>query len=222
MKTRRLALLVSCLLVAIATQSYAQVTKSGPAYKVRMAWRKGDVFKYRLSLSITMPDGQTMPNNSDLTIKVISVKDGIADVEVESIDPITKAPVKKKAQMDAYGPIGEDSGMSGLSGQRLPKNPIKLGESWTISQTVKQGNISVEVKSTYTLRTVKAFEGVNCAIFDVKATTTKGFVSDSSGTIYLESKNGQMYRLDSLTKMTMGTGAKAQTIMSKTSVSRIQ
>ncbi len=219
MKNRFSVLVSVALALLLVAQAPAQVTKEGPTYKFRMAWNKGDVYKYNVNIVATMPNGKTVPTSGESTMTVLSVVNGVADVEVESMDPTSKKLKKVNVKMDSFGPVGATPGLGGISDQRLPEKPMKVGETWTTTRTVKQGNRPLEFVSTYTLKGVKNYKGTKCAVFDVVA-TTKGFVSDSTGTLYLEAKNGQLFQLDIDTKITMGTGLKAQTMTSTTNVSR--
>ena len=221
MKNRLPILIVALVLVLAPSTTLAQVTQTGKAYKLRMAWKKGDVYKYRIELKIDMPNGKSMPTSGDVTLKVIDVKAGVADVEIESTNMASKTPTKQKLKMDSLGQIGDLDGMSGISSQRLPEKSIKIGESWSMKRKVNQGGVEMDVLTIYTLKAVKAVNGIKCAVLEVKATTTKGFITDTGGTMLLEAKNGQMLSLDLLTKITMGTGAQAQSMKSTTTAKRV-
>lgn len=221
MNRRFLLFALALSALSLASLAPAQVTKQGSAYKFRMAWKPGDVYKYNIAINVQMANGKTVPTSGDSTMRVISVKDGIATVEVESIDPNSKSPKKSTVKMDSLGPVGETPGLGGISDQRLPDKPLKIGETWNSTRTVKQGNRAIELVSTYVLRAVKDFQGTKCAIFDVKA-VTKGVDSMSTGTLYLEVKSGQLFNLDMKTKITMGQGPKAQSIESNTLVKRVK
>lgn len=218
MKTLSLALAV--LTFSFAAVAHSQIQKSGDAYLLRMMWKKGDVYKYNLALKMQAANNQPMNLKSNFTLKVISIDKGVAEAQVDSTDPQTGKPVTRKMKWDSMGQVGEAGGVGSIGGQRMPEKAIKFGESWSISRTVTRGGVSTDVKTTYTLKSIKLFSGIQCAMIDVKAITSKGMNSETTGTMYLEMKTGQIQQLDLLTTTTTGTGLNVQAITNTTTLKR--
>lgn len=215
MRVRLLAL--PLLLAALAP---AQVSQSSGGYLLRMKWAKGDNFKYSVATTTETSTGTKVPLAMEYSIKVDSVVNGVANVTITSTSPMIQQPSVLKSKMDGRGEVEEKGKTGALRFPRLPEKPVKVGSSWTNEVTTPTGAGTIKVKSTYTFKGVQTVDKISCAIITVSSSSTGDFASTTTGTMYVQVSNGQLFKSDSKSVVTLTQNGKKQTLKTDVTVRR--
>lgn len=210
---------VVTFLLITAMPSHAQITKQGSKYLLRMVWAKGDKFTYGLKMNATMQNGQKMNMTASATAEVLAINNGVADVRI-TMNANGRPPNVQTTKMDKLGQVGDSSIAGSVAGQRFPEKALKIGESWTVSRDLQNAGVKTTVKTTYTLKSIKKYAGVDCAEVSVSARSEKGFQTSSKGTMLLELKNGQVMHQETVTEVVMNSSTGSQKVNSTTTVDR--
>jgi hypothetical protein len=185
---------------ALSPTASAQVTAKSGAHLMRVDWKKGQTYKFNVSVAMTppansAPKGQPAPKpvvrNSPISLKVLDVAKGVATVEVTSSLSAGQSatPSKSTVKMDNRGKVvGQDTSLSLLIG--LPANPIKVGGKWTDTFSARnQMGAPMQVKATYTLKAIKG------GVAEISASNTGsggGMTTTGSGTYSIDLKDGML------------------------------
>lgn len=194
-----------CALLAPSLLS-AQVTKSASGYLFRMKLRQGDSYSYTMnSVQQTSPT-QSLPINMAYTMKVLKVANGVADVQMTVTSPLSKTPQVNTIKMDSRGIAGANPSMQSMNsatGMRLPEKALKVGGTWTETQSMGSGTSVMKVSTVYTFAGVQTVDKVSCAVFDVKTNSTGPTTVSATGKVYVEMSNGMLFKSDLATTMTI-------------------
>lgn len=214
----------------IATQAQAQITKVGDRYDFRVHYVAGQKIRYQIQTTTTVPTGatatvplsSTAPRTSitPMDWEVVSVKGKVATIKI-SAGPITidnkivQPKQTDQKQVDEHNKVvGRAKGEP--AGAGLPPRPLKVGESYSIDQTMQRGGKPVLIRSTYTFKGIKTVDGKPVAEIDSKTLienkiVTKGTSStirtNGTSTIYLLVADGTLFRTRAKQKSTNVSGA---------------
>ena len=213
---RRNSLLILSVVLLLATAP-AQVTNSSKGYLLRMKWAKDATYSY--VISVAMATMKEPMQAGQFTIKVLSVANGIANVNYTG-SMMTQAKIDTTVKMDSRGAVDQDASLRQLGGPRLPEKPLAIGAKWSVTQNQAMQGASIQVTSTYTFKGIQSYGKVRCAVLDVATTTSGGVATKSSGKVYLEAANGQLFRLDLETTVSSTQPGSASQFKTKTVISR--
>jgi hypothetical protein len=203
--------------LVVVALSFAQVTKSGTGYLMRMKWSKGASYSYSIT-NATVMNGQSFSMPMTLVTKVDSVANGIANVtNTITMNGQTQT---MKAKMDGRGVVGGVEGMAGFNPPKLPEKAVTVGSTWKDTQNITQGGMSLKTETTYTFKGLETVGKVSCAVLDVVTSVTGSMPAKGTGKMYVEVATGQLYKGNVNTTMTMTAGGKSQTIQSTMTIAR--
>jgi hypothetical protein len=196
-----IAATAALLLAALApSAASAQIAKSGKAYLLRLKFRAGEDRKYTLSTElsgIAAAPGGGIKLSGPLEEKIISVKGKTANVTVSIGALKTKdgqafgEPQSTTITVDELGNAsGSVTGQSSF-GVHFPKNPVKIGETWTHETQIGGATGGSSVVATYKFNGIKKVGKQQLA--DISFTIgTSGMVKGGSGRTYLQPSNGAL------------------------------
>lgn len=220
-KTR---LVVGALAFAVAWAgspvANSQIKKQGDAYTFRMLWTKGAVYQYDMTVSATLPGGaqkgasQPPAMSIPFTMTVKDVKNGVATVEVSTRMQMpgggkASAPQTQTIRIDQFGRVVDGSTGSlppNLAGTSLPDKPVRIGGTWSQTQTVDSpmGGAPIRVNATYRLQRVRTVNGREVAEISMTSRGEGGGMSMSgSGTMTLLTRDGSLFSADITMTSTM-------------------
>jgi hypothetical protein len=151
-KAFALVALGAILYSPVATPSTsAQITPKNGGYLLRMKFVKGSVQKY--TMTSTMPMMKS-PMTASMTNTVKAVSNGIATVQTEVKS--SQGNNKTEVQIDSMGKMVKGNSM-GVNPTTLPKDPVKVGQSWKGSMPLPQGGGRID--AVYKLAGVKTVGG---------------------------------------------------------------
>ena len=127
---RRNSLLILSVVLLLATAP-AQVTNSSKGYLLRMKWAKDATYSY--VISVAMATMKEPMQAGQFTIKVLSVANGIANVNYTG-SMMTQAKIDTTVKMDSRGAVDQDASLRQLGGPRLPEKPLAIGAKWSVTQ----------------------------------------------------------------------------------------
>jgi hypothetical protein len=145
----------------------AQVTPSGGGYLFRLKHVKGAKTRYLMTQNISSP---AVPGGASrvaliMTQNVLDVKDGIATIRTEiggmtingkpaPKEATAQVPKSVEIKVNDQGKVISGQSVGGLDpssfGGNLPKKPIKVGETFTDTQSVpsQMGKMTIKVSTT--------------------------------------------------------------------------
>ncbi|MCH7944761.1 MAG: hypothetical protein IIC73_01920 [Armatimonadetes bacterium] len=174
--------------------SPAQVRKTKDGYLLRMKWTKGASYSYDITITTEIA-GQSLPMNSTSSMKVLDVSGGVASVEVTAPNPMTNEPVTQTLQADSLGFLGDDGAIGGMGWPKLPKRAIRPGDSWTTETSVDVMGTALTTKTIYTFKGLERIDEVPCVVLTIKTTATTSMLNvTGAGTMYIETRTGQLYK----------------------------
>ncbi|MFQ3588243.1 MAG: hypothetical protein SNJ74_04850 [Fimbriimonadaceae bacterium] len=197
---------VALAFTALAAPTFAQITRQGDAFLMRMRFTPNTTMSYQISTTITpanAPQGKAAPQgmNFPMSIRVISVnRQGVATVEY-TIGPMTMGGQKSgqaqtmRAEMDNRGRLVGNSNpqLQGLSSMTLPEGPIRIGGTWTskISAPGMPGGSGMD--ATYRLQRIEGQGARQVAVIQVTTTGNMGGMQVSgSGTMSIRMSDGSL------------------------------
>jgi hypothetical protein len=189
------------LVVAFAPASaHAQIAKSGKAYLLRLKFKAGESRKYTLSTELSgLPIGKDgkLKLSGPLEETVASVKGKNATINV-SVGALKTAdgqafgqPSTSTITVDELGnATGSEMGQSSF-GVHFPKNPVKIGETWTHQTQLAGAGGGGTVTATYKFNGIKKVGKQQLA--DISFTIgAAGMVKSGSGQTFLLPSNGAL------------------------------
>ncbi|HRK22589.1 MAG TPA: hypothetical protein PLX06_12305 [Fimbriimonadaceae bacterium] len=202
-------------LLAGAALAYAGVQE----YTLKRTAKAGEVFRYQMSGELELM-GQSVgmkaitvnktvkvePNGnyvveSTMTDGKISINGGEMDMPEQTGTTTTfKA---DGTVVDVKGEGVEQGGwrMANLMSAIVPERGLKVGEGWTSEVKGDTKKQSVDVKGTYTLEAIEKTEWGDAARVKYELKETSGDVAASmSGTAWIDTKTGNMVKMDSVWK----------------------
>ncbi|MEJ5170628.1 MAG: DUF6263 family protein [Fimbriimonadales bacterium] len=197
MISRRLLLTVSAMTLAGA--SLAQITKVGDAYQMRMKFAPGQKMVYSMQSTTTAP-GQPQPMllNTEFSMKVNSVKNGVADITY-SVGPMkmngraTGGVNTVNMKMDSRGKtVGQTPGGQQPTQMVLPEKPIRVGQTWTSTSSIATMGVPMEVTNTYKLNRIVQRGGKSLAEVGVTISAKGNISSSGNGTMLLDFVDGSL------------------------------
>lgn len=210
MKTiAKLAAVSFAALVAVGFAD-AQVTKQGNGYLLRMKFTPGQTSKFNIAMD-TSAAGQSMKMAMPMTQKVVSVKNGVADLTM-NVGPMSMngKPMNTQVQtinvsMDSTGKVVKGAPMGQTGTQvSLPEKPVKVGESWTVNTKTQAGmGGNMDVKATYTLAGFQTVAGKQMAKLNVKMSAGGQMTMKGDGTMLLLMTDGSLHTANLKMNMTM-------------------
>jgi hypothetical protein len=191
------ALLASPL--ALTSPANAQVTQQGAGYLMRIKWEKNKSYAFNLNIAVNMggPNAKPMQMKSPMSMKVASVANGVATLDVTITPPAAGSqpatPRKSQVKVDNRGrTVGGDQNMSLLIG--LPEGPVRVGGTWKDSFNARnQMNAPMKVTASYTLKAIKTVGGRRVAEISTSNTGSgSGMSSSGSGTYTVDLADGML------------------------------
>ncbi len=197
------------LVVAIgllAGISLAQVTPSGPGFLFRARYVKGTSAKYEMK-SDTKMQGISAVITLMLGEKVLSVKDGVGEIEIstgKSTTTINGKPfgqpvaIDNKRRVIKLDNTGRSVGESGLAVQThltLPKQSVKVGDSWTsVGGAIFGPGQQQEVQTTYKFLGLTTLAGQRAAKLAVTLKGRGTAEMTGSGTVWISAADCSLLR----------------------------
>ena len=201
--------------------SPAQVRKTKDGYLLRMKWTEGAVYSYDISITTELSPGQTLPINTKSSMKVLSVSDGVATVELTSPDLTSGEMVKQTLEADGLGFMGVDGAAGAAGGPKLPKKAVRPGDSWTSETSGDIMGMSVTTTTVYTFSGLELVGDVPCVVLTLKTTASTQMLSvNGVGTTYVETRNGQVYKSELNNVISIKSGGQTLTFPNKVVVVR--
>lgn len=205
--------------------SLGQISQSGGGYLLRTKYVKGQNFKYAMK-SATKMQKQTMAFEAPMSIKVVNVVNGIAELYTtfgpanmggQQI-PVSHATMK----VDNRGrPI---SGGAGSVSATFPEKPVKVGQTWSGDFNMAKAGAMGAAKATYVFKGLKTIGKTSLAevsisvATDGKAGQSAAMSSKGGGTMLLSAADGQLYSLTMSMTLTMGGGKGQQPMVMPTTL----
>lgn len=192
-------LVLTLAAVALSGASLAQITKVGDAYQMRMKFAPGQKLVYSMQSTTSAP-GQPQPMNLDteFSMKVNSVKNGVADITY-SVGPMkmngraTGGVNTATMKMDTRGKIvGQTSGGQQPTQMVLPDKPIRVGQTWTSTNSIATMGVPMEVTNTYKLNRIVQKGGRSLAEVSVTISAKGNISSSGKGTMLLDFADGSL------------------------------
>ncbi len=192
-------LVLALAAVALSGASLAQITKVGDAYQMRMKFAPGQKLVYSMNSTTSAP-GQPQPMNLDteFTMKVNSVKNGVADITY-SVGPMkmngkaTGGVNTVNMKMDSRGKVmGQASGGQQPAQMVLPDKPIRVGQTWTSTSSIATMGVPMEITNTYKLNRIVQKGGRSLAEISVTISAKGNISSNGTGTMLLDFADGSL------------------------------
>ena len=206
----------------------AQVTKQGDAYLFRLKYTKGQKLNYDVVSTVQMPGGQgAMAVTIPMAMLVKDVTGKISTVQIE-VGPMMMngkpGPQPKRTmdvKLDDRGKTvgGGTPGMQGVNTQ-LPEKPLKIGESFTSTNSMNIAGQPLNVKSVSRFTGVPKMGGRTVAVLATTATASGALQVKGSGTGYIDIADGSLVSMSMNQEMTMKQGAQSQTMKNVVKVTR--
>jgi hypothetical protein len=205
----------------------AQITKQGDAYLFRMKFSKGQKMSYTITSSAKVPNNPAaIKAVVPMSMTVQDVKGGIATIQLVTGPmtvngkPLGPQPQTTVIKLDDRGkPVGGAMPGQQVSTQ-LPEKPLKVGGTYTATNTVNMMGQQFAVKSTNKFLGIKHVGSRNVAAIATTMTGSGAMKSSGTGVAYLDVKDGSLVSMKMNQKVTMTQGAQAQTINSVVTVTR--
>lgn len=192
----------------------AQVSSKGGGYQFRLGYKKGQVMKYTVVTTATMPNAkEPMKFNMPMTMKVVDVQGDTFTIETttEVSMPGQKPQTQKQTvKMDRMG--NAKDGQTVMTGTNLPKDPVKVGGSWT-AKAAAQG---MNANAKYTLKGFKKVGGRDAAELVMTVTGTGSMKMTGSGTMFLDRADCSLLSMAMTMKMPSPDGKSPAMNMSMT------
>lgn len=199
----------------LSAYSAPQVAKKGDGYLFRYKWTKGKTYNYNYSTAFTVPGmvEAGKPQDAAMTLKVKSVSNGKGTVE------ITAGGQKETVTIDSMGKASGNSDLQGMDLPTLPKNPVKVGGTWKVSDTTTTEFGSLNVDSTYTFAGFKTVNSKKMVIVNSKLKMSGGSISGSgTGAFLIDPADGMMYRGTIKSDMKMSDPSSAQAMSARITI----
>jgi hypothetical protein len=204
----------------------AQITKQGNAYLFRMKFTKGQKLNYTITSAAQVPNNPAgMKAVVPMSMTVQDVKGNVATIQMVT-GPMTVNGKPFGQQQttvvklnDRGKPVGGATPGQQVATQ-LPEKPLKVGESYTSSNTVNMMGQQFAVKSVNKFLGIKHVGSRNVAAIATTISGSGAMKSTGTGTAYLDLADGQLVSMNMNQNLTMGQGAQAQTIKSVVNVTR--
>lgn len=208
-KTPALFGLIAISMGVPALPSYAQVSKQGDGYLFRMKFSPNQKSVINGTI-LSSAGGQKFEMGMTVTQVVKSVKNGTATIDYTV--NMTKSPVGSQkpttmtVQMNNRGKMtGGSAGMdmSQMQGYELPEGPVRVGQTWSSTNTVNQAGMSMKVNSTYKLVGLKRVGAFDCAQLAITAKTSGAQMSGTgTGSVFLRLADGSMQQMNMVQNIT--------------------
>jgi hypothetical protein len=201
MNKLNIAAAAALLLAAIPSVAHAQIAKSGKAYLLRLKFKAGETRKYTLATELSGlamgANGNGIKLSGPLEEKIVSVKGKSATINV-SIGAMSTAdgqtfgqPSSSTISVDELGnATGSETGKTSF-GVHFPKNPVKVGETWTHEAQLGGATGGGMVKATYKFNGIKKVGKQTLADITFSFGAS-GMVKGGSGRTYLLPSNGAL------------------------------
>lgn len=186
----------------------AQVTQQGNAYLLRMKFTPGATMRYTINTSMTMGGGnKPMRMNIPTTMRVVSVKNGIATIETTTdMSGMSKdaPPQKTTMKMDSRGNVVGGTNSGQLTPAGYPQNAVRVGQTW--KQAFNTGGMKLD--ATYTFRGIR--NAGNRRVADLAISMKGGQAQQQmsgTGSMQINMADGMLIQTNM--NMKIGTGAQA-------------
>ncbi len=194
-----------CVGVLAPLSAHAQIKKQGAGYLLRMKYKPGAVRKYAIVTSISgLPAGQggasggPMKMTATLEQKILSVTGKVAKMEIKSSafqmsnGASIGQPQTVTASVDEFGNTADGTETKDY-GVHFPKDPVKVGGTWSRTSDLPAGMGGGASKATtiYKFNGIKRVGKVNVAdvSFNVQGS---GMLKGGSGHSYLNPADGSL------------------------------
>lgn len=169
-------------LMLMAGAARAQVTQKGAVYEFHVRLKPGAKLDYAMKVNTTPPGSskQSPPKPISVTTPlsgaITSVQNGVATIKVKWGPSVVNGQPQGEARdlefkVDGQGrPVGAPPAqLQNLFGN-LPDHPLKVGDSYTIKESVSFSGIPVAVTVRYKFLGLKTVGGQRCAAFTATVT----------------------------------------------------
>lgn len=213
-------------------------------YLIRVNLKKGQVIRHAYTMTTTLPMGtkpmkmdisatlrQTVLNtaNGKFTIaaKMESAKVKSAMLGAEQAKTVEKQMMAATTTltMDPLGKTTVAGGKNAMAGVNTtttyPKAPIRVGQSWTTSQTMptQMGNLDMTVTSK--LLAVEKVGANNCYKLGMSMKSAGQIKINGNGIMWVRMTDGMQEKANITMNMTMGTGKQAMNMTLLTGMNRL-
>ncbi len=154
----------------LALSASAQVTRSGSKYLIRVMYKKGSTVRYLSKSSMVTGPKKTMTVNVPMTLRVLNVVKGVADIKV-TVGPVTAngavmqpARTTPVVKVDSLGRPVDGSSTPMMSGN-FPVKPVGVGETW--SSNVSLQGMPMKVTMNFIFRGLKTVAGKSYAVVGI-------------------------------------------------------
>ena len=199
--------------LTLAASSYSQITQSGSTYSIKMKHSVGQVLRYSMKMAINSPavPGGKMAMTMQMESKTTKVSGGLATVKTKLSGMSLNGKPSKMGQsevetvVDSLGKIVNGTGASQGMNASFPTKPVKIGESWTSTNTVPgPGGQPMKAKAVYTLKSVGVVGGKKVATIGVVLNSTGGMKMSGTGTQMILADDGSMLSATMIMDMELG------------------
>lgn len=212
--------------LVLAAPLAAQVTKQNDAYLMRINWKQGAAYSYKITSAASMPGSTAKPFEltGGYTLKVKSVKNNVATIDFKSTPIGSSEPIEETMQVDNRGKVVNSGGVqAGVDFTLLPVKAIKINDTWSNQQTLPSPLGDLKVNTTYRLISIKKIGFKSFAEVNLSLTSTGTGVSGTGhGVMMLDMADGMLHTssMRNNLKMTTGDGAEPVTLPVTVSISR--
>lgn len=192
---------------------FALLFANQSGYLLRVKLKKGQIIRHEAFVKYdAQGQGMDMIMKMRLTQKCTAVSNGVytvnAKVDSVNISSPSLKDLKTKKQIedaikqngittykiDGLGKITGDVkalSSSGIERITYPKNPVKIGQTWTSSARVNSMSAPTDVKATLKLLGIEKVNGVNCYKTSISTSTTVEKIKISgSGFMWIRCSDG--------------------------------
>lgn len=174
------------LLVIAPYAGYSQVKKQGSKYLFRYKWTTGRKLNYDMKTVMSF-GGQSQTNSAPYTMKVLSVKNGLAKISMTSSGQETTFSIDS---------LGRTKDLPMRDGQMptLPKEAIAKGATWKTNQDVATPMGSMKSTTVWTFKGTKVVNGSTKAILTNTVTMSGAMSGKGTGSFLLDMSDAMLYR----------------------------
>lgn len=210
--------------VFLAAPLFAQVTSQNGAYLMRIKWKAGDSYNFKIVSSTSMPNSTAKPleMTGGYTITVKSVKNNVATVDFKATPIGSSEPIEDTLQVDNRGKVvNADANQAPVDFTLLPVKAIKINETWSNQQTLPSPIGQLKVNTTYRLVGIKKVGFKSFAEVNLGLTSTGTDISGSGhGAMLIDMDNGMLYSSTMRQSLKMSMGEESITLPVSVSVTR--
>lgn len=193
----------------LSAYGFGQVTKQGGGYLLRVRYSKGQILKYKTINGVEGEKGQPgagLRLNMPLTLTVTDVKGPYATVRCK-VGPALDGKAELFPSQTVIVRINNrndtDNKVAAPVGTGLPKNSVRVGETWESDAPVNMGNGGVKrLHAVYKFNGIKTVDGMEVAqlAYQVSGAAKGG------GSMSLLVKDGTIWSNRSRLSLTMAGG----------------